>query len=455
MTPSYSSALLTDAYQLSMIQTYVENQMLDLAVFELYVRNLPRDRNFLIAAGINPALDFLETLQFTPDELQWLKETHRYSTSFLHYLKNFRFTGQVDGVLEGSIVFQNEPLLRVIAPLPEAQFVESRLINLIQFQTMIASKAIRTHLAAQGRQIIDFGFRRSHGAEAGIMAARASYMVGFHGTSTVESARLYGIPFFGTMAHSFIQAHPSEELAFTNYALSQKSPVIFLIDTYNIKQAALTVSRITPQLRAQGAQIQGVRIDSGNLIHESQEVREIFNQHQLEDLKIFVSGNLDERAIENVLQSQAPIDGFGVGTKLNTSADAPYLECVYKLQEYAGELKQKYSQGKSSLPGRKQIYRVITQEGELTYDLLALQDETPPLLPSGASATPLLSTLMEHGKRKAAPETLEIIQKRVLSQVSQLPKTLRALNQSPAPYPVKLSASLQHYAQRNPLTRSP
>ena len=452
MTLSYSSALLTDAYQLSMMQTYLENQMVDLAVFELYVRNLPRDRNFLIAAGIDPALDFLENLHFTPDELQWLKKTHRYSSSFLQYLKNFRFTGQVDGVLEGSIVFQNEPILRITAPLPEAQFVESRLINIIQFQSMIASKAIRTHLVAQGRQILDFGLRRSHGAEAGIMAARASYIAGFHGTSTVESARLYGIPYFGTMAHSFIQAHSSEELAFERYALSQKSPVIFLIDTYNIKNAALIVSKITPRLRAQGAQIQGVRIDSGNLIEESRAVRQILNQHHLEDLKIFVSGNLEEKAIEQILQSQAPIDGFGVGTKLTTSSDAPYLECVYKLQEYAGELKQKHSSGKVSLPGSKQIYRIMTPEGELTSDLLSLQSEPPPSPHPGALITPLLTTLMKHGKRSFTPEPLETIQRRVLSQVSKLPEPLRALKQSPSPYPVTLSTRLQHYAQKRSLT---
>ena len=447
---SYSSALFTDAYQISMMQTYFETQMTDLAVFELYVRNLPQNRNFLIAAGIDQALDFLETVQFTEEEVQWLRSTQRYSDLFLDSLKDFRFTGCVEGVPEGSIIFQNEPILKVIAPLPEAQFVESRLINLIQFQSMIASKAIRSHLVADGKQLMDFGLRRSHGAEAGLMIARASFLAGFHGTSTLSSAKEFGIPYFGTLAHSFIQAHPSEEAAFKRYALSQKGPVIFLIDTYNIKAAATLISTLTPQLRAQGAQVLGVRIDSGDLVQESQEVRKILDRNHLQDLKIFVSGNLDEYAIEQITHAQAPVEGFGVGTKLATSADAPYLECVYKLQEYGGQLKQKRSAGKSTLPGSKQIYRASLPHGEYAHDILALTTETISSTHPGIHYQPLLTPLMKNGKRLSAAQSLDTLQKRVLSEVLKLPKPLRALHPSPSPYPVRLSPKLEALSKKKP-----
>ena len=352
-----SSPLLTDLYQLNMIEAYLAYGESRTAVFELFVRKLPARRGFLMAAGLEQALKFLEDLRFSSEEIEWLKSTGRFSARTLAYLADLRFTGDVHALPEGTIFFANEPILRVTAPLPEAQLVEARLINIVHFQTLIASKAARMVLAAPGKLLVDFGLRRAHGAEAGLMAARASYIAGFAGTATVLAAKLFDIPIFGTMAHSYIQAHDSEAVAFERFAHARPDGLVFLIDTYDTEAAARKVVALAPRLKAAGISISGVRLDSGDLIALSKSVRRILDEGGLGDVTIFASGGLDEDQLVAMAKAHAPIDGFGIGTSLTTSSDAPALDCAYKLQEYAGSPRRKHSAGKATWPGRKQVWR--------------------------------------------------------------------------------------------------
>jgi nicotinate phosphoribosyltransferase len=438
-----TSALLTDSYQLSMMQAYVENGMTQNAIFELFVRQLPKNRNFLIAAGLEQAIQFLESVHFTPEEIEWMQGTKLYRPSFLEYLRYFRFTGDVDAIDEGTPFFAQEPMIRVSAPLPEAQLIESRLINLIHFQTAIASKAARTKLAAKDKLLFDFGFRRSHGAEAGLLAARATYMSGYSGTSTVKAGQLYQIPIFGTMAHSFIQAHASESLAFENFAKNHIGPLAFLLDTYDTEKAAQKVVQLLPTLRAQGIQIDGVRLDSGNLVAHSQQVRKILNNGGLNHVKILVSGNLEEKSIHKLIFTGAPIDGFGVGTRLSTLEDAPHLDCVYKLQEYADQPRRKRSEGKITLPGSKQVYRISSSNGTFLQDTITL-------VQNPQQGTPLLKPVMRSGIRLNSPLALETIQRYFLEQLKLLPKVLLE-SDSPAVeerYPIKVAECILDLAQK-------
>ena len=346
MNPA-TSPLLTDLYQFNMLQAYLDHGQTDTAVFEFFVRRLPARRGFLMAAGLEQALDFLENLQFSKEEVDWLRQNYQFTDRFLDYLANLRFTGDVDAMPEGTIFFANEPIIRVAAPLPEAQLVETRLINILHFQSLIASKAARMVLAAPGKQLIDFGLRRAHGAEAGLMAARASYLAGFAGTATVLARKDFGIPIFGTMAHSFIQAHDDETAAFSAFAHSRPDNLVLLIDTYDTEAAARTVVKLAHRLKEAGITVHGVRLDSGDLIALSMSVRRILNDGDLQDVTIFASGGLDEDELVRMLDANAPIDGFGVGTSLTTSSDAPALDCAYKLQEYAGIARRKRSVGKA------------------------------------------------------------------------------------------------------------
>jgi nicotinate phosphoribosyltransferase len=331
---------MTDLYQLTMLQAYFDEGMEETAVFEFFVRKLPPCRGFLIAAGLEQALDYLEQLRFTPRELDWLACSGRFSRDFVDYLERLRFTGDVHAMAEGTIFFPPEPILRVTAPIPQAQLVETRLINLLHFQTLIASKAARTVLVAPGRGLIDFGFRRAHGAEAGVLAARAGYVAELSGSATVLAGLLYGVPVYGTMAHSFVQAHDEELGAFERFAHAQPDNVVLLIDTYDTEAAAEKVVALAPRLRQQGITINGVRLDSGDLADLTHKLRRILDAGGLQHVRILASGNLDEEAVRTLVSSGAPIDDFAIGTRLDTSADAPYLDCVYKLQEYAGRAPQ-------------------------------------------------------------------------------------------------------------------
>lgn len=429
-----TNPLLTDLYQLSMIEAYLQNAETKTAVFEFFVRKLPPRRKFLIAAGLEQALGFLETLRFSPDDIEWLAKSGRFGRSLLDYLASFRFTGEVHAMPEGTAFFANEPILRVTAPLPQAQLVETRLINILHFQCLIASKAARLVLAAPGKTLIDFGLRRAHGAEAGLMAARASYIVGLAGTATVLAGKSYDIPLFGTMAHSFVQAYDDETSAFENFARARPEGVVLLIDTYDTEAAALKVVALAPRLKDAGIRIAGVRLDSGDLITLSKSVRQILDHGGLKDVTIFASGGLDEDELLAVTVANAPIDGFGVGTSLTTSADVPALDCAYKLQEYAGLARRKLSAGKETWPGRKQVWRRFSSDGRMAGDVLSLEDEDQ-------LGEPLIREMMQEGRRLHKPESLTETRGRAADNLKALPEPLRRLDLDGS-YPVTVSDRL-------------
>jgi len=430
-----SAALDTDLYQLTMMQGYFDQNMNDTAVFEFYVRELPAGRGFLMAAGLEQVLDYLEDLRFTSRDLEWMRDSGFFSKSFVDSLEGFRFTGDAHALPEGTVFFPNEPILRITAPLSQAQLVETRIINLLQFQVMIASKAARIVLAAPGKTLIDFGLRRSHSAEAGLFAARASYIAGFTGTATIPAGALWDIPLFGTMAHSFILAHEDETQAFANFARSHPDNVVFLLDTYDTENAAHKIVNLAPRLKQEGIDIRGVRLDSGDLQDHARKVRKILDAGGLDEVKIFASGDLDEDRLQNFEFCKAPIDGYGIGTRLTTSADAPMLNCAYKLQEYAGQPRRKRSEGKSTLPGCKQVYRKFSDDHKMAADTLALDKEN-------MDGKPLIETCMRQGKRCRPTVSLNEIRERVAKELNRLPEPLRSLQQD-SPYPVEISNTLK------------
>jgi len=428
------SPLLTDLYQLTMLQGYIEEGLHDEAVFEFYVRQMPENRSFFVAAGLESCLRFLENLAFTEEELRYLEGTKRFSSALIAYLRTLRFNGDVHGLPEGTVFFPNEPLLRITAPLPVAQLIETRLINFLHFETLIATKAARCILAAQGRAaLIDFGLRRAHGAEAGLLAARACYLAGFIGTATVPAELLYGIPIFGTMAHSYIEAHPDEETAFLKFAEANPGNVTLLIDTYDTIEGAKTAARVAGKLSDKNIRVRAVRLDSGDLLALSREVRAILDAEGFPEIQIFASGNLDEYSVAELLMRGAPINGFGIGTKLDTSADVPYLECAYKLMEYAGEPRLKKSSGKATYPGRKQVFRLV-QDKRMIGDTIGLETERQ-------DGTPLIRKVMAGGKRLEQPEPLPDLARRTKEQLQQLPPSLCHLTGTES-YPVTISDAL-------------
>ncbi|MGA7390440.1 MAG: nicotinate phosphoribosyltransferase [Pseudolabrys sp.] len=450
MNPS-SSALLTDLYQMNMIQAYLDHDETKTAVFEFFVRKLPARRGFLIAAGLEQAIQFLENMRFSREEIEWLASTRRFEKSLLDRLSDFRFTGDVHAVREGRVFFANEPILRITAPMPQAQLLETRLINLLHFQTLIASKAARMVLAAPGKLLVDFGLRRAHGAEAGLMAARASYIAGFAGTATMLAEKMFGIPTYGTMAHSFVEAYDTETAAFESFAHSRPQNLTLLIDTYDTEAAARKVVALAPQLAAAGIKISAVRLDSGDLILLARNVRRILNDGGLSHISIFASGGLDEDYIAEIVRAAAPIDGFGIGTSLTTSSDAPALDCAYKLQEYAGLPRRKRSSGKATWPGRKQVWRQYGPDGRLAGDTLSIETESHP-------GEQLIELVMKDGLRLRPAPTLAEIRAQAKNDLERLPESLCELEPGTT-YPVevadtlvKLAAEVDHrVAQRERL----
>jgi nicotinate phosphoribosyltransferase len=436
---SSQSVLLTDLYQLTMLQGYFDRGMEETAVFEFFVRKLPLQRNFLVAAGLEQALSFLENLRLTGEELEWISGQAAFRPTFVRYLEKLRFTGDVHAMPEGTVFFPNEPILRVTAPLPQAQLVESRLINLLHFQTLIASKAVRSVIVAPNKLLVDFGLRRAHGAEAGLLAARASYLVGFAGSATVLAAPLFGVPIFGTMAHSFIQAHDDESVAFEHFAHSFPENVILLIDTYDTEAAAEKVVQLAPKLESDGIKIKGIRLDSGDLAAHAFKVRRILDDGGLGHVTIFASGSVDEYVLERLLQKKAPIDGFGIGTHMDTSADAPYLDCAYKLVEYAGKARRKRSEGKVLWPGRKQVYRSYDDMGFMVGDVLSLEDDK---LPGEA----LIRPVMKGGRRLSASVSLMHLRDQTLNQLKRLPESLKGFDPAPS-YLVTVSEAIRNLAR--------
>jgi nicotinate phosphoribosyltransferase len=433
-----ASPLLTDLYQLNMLEAYLANGQTETAVFEFFFRRLPARRGFLVAAGLEQALDYLESLHFSSEDIEWLQRTGRFSARLVDYLAQLRFTGDVHAMPEGTVFFPNEPILRVTAPLPQAQLVETRLINILHYQSMIASKAARAVLIARGKLLVDFGLRRAHGGEAGVMAARASYLAGFAGTATVLAEKLYGIPSFGTMAHSFIEACDDEMTAFEQFANARPSNLTLLIDTYDTLAAAHKVVALAPRLAARGITIRSVRIDSGDLVAQSKAVRAILDQGGLSEIGIFASGGLDEDAVADLLRAGAPFTGFGLGTALTTSSDVAALDCAYKLQEYAGIARRKRSTGKATWPGRKQVWRSYGSDGRMSADALSLETDKQ-------SGEPLLELVMRAGRRIAPAPPLVESRARVASSLARLPDALRGLEPKLA-YRVDVSDALERLA---------
>jgi nicotinate phosphoribosyltransferase len=428
------SPLLTDLYQLTMLQGYFEAGMTGPAVFELFVRKLPPARNFLVAAGLEQVLEYVAGLAFAEDELAWIDTSGIFAPGFADRLAGLRFTGDIDAVPEGTVFFPNEPIVRVTAPMPEAQLLETRLVNLVHYETLVASKAARARLVAPGKRLIDFGLRRAHGAEAGLLAARASWLAGFDGTATTLAAPAFGIPVFGTMAHSFVQSHADETEAFRHFARVFPANAVLLIDTYDTVGAA----RIVVALVAEGLPVRGVRLDSGDLAALAREVRAVLDAGGLAKSIIFASGNLDEYRVRELVADGAPIDAFGIGTALVTSADAPALDMVYKLQEYGGRARRKRSAGKATWPGRKQVYRRYAADGTLAGDAVTVEGDPQ-------EGTALLAPVMRDGKRVAPAPSLDAIRVHAAAELARLPGALRALDEAPV-YPVEIAPALRRLA---------
>ncbi|HXD44694.1 MAG TPA: nicotinate phosphoribosyltransferase [Pseudolabrys sp.] len=433
-----ASALATDLYELNMVQAYLDRGEDGEAVFEFFVRRLPERRGFLLAAGLDDVLAYLETLQFSAEEIDWLKKSGRFRANLIDYLASFHFSGDVHAIPEGTVCFPNEPLIRITAPLPQAQLVESRLINILHFQTMVASKAARMVLAAPGKTLADFGLRTAHGAEAGLFSARASFIAGFSGAANVEAGLRYGIPVVGTMAHSFIQVHDDETQAFEDYARARPDGVVLLIDTYGTEAGARKVVELAPRLKRDGISIRGVRIDSGDLIAAARKVRGILDAGGCKDVVILVSGGINEDVLQGMMREKAPIDGFGIGVNLDASIDAPSLDCAYKLQEFKDRPRRKRSEGKATWPGRKQVWRAYDADGRMRGDVLSVEDDRH-------DGETLIVPVMRGGKRLAPAESLAAIRARAARELARLPEPLAALTPG-HDYPVEVAAVLRALA---------
>ncbi|MER3400605.1 MAG: nicotinate phosphoribosyltransferase [Thermoflexus sp.] len=427
--------LVTDLYELTMAQAYWAHGMTGLATFSLFVRELPPERGFLVAAGLEDVLRFLEGFRFSPEALAYLESTGIFSRAFLETLADLRFTGDVWAVPEGTLVFANEPILEITAPILQAQIAETYVIHQIHLQTMIATKAARCVAAARGRALVDFALRRTHGVDAGLKVARCTYLVGFQATSNVLAGRRYGIPITGTMAHSFIMAFEEEEEAFRAFAETFPERAIFLIDTYDTLEGARKAARVAQEMARKGQRLLGVRLDSGDLLALSREVRRILDEAGLREVRILASGGLDEYRIAALLEAGAPIDAFGVGTRMGVSEDAPWLDMVYKLVAYEGRPARKRSPGKASLPGPKQVFRFYAEDGQMQEDVLALREETVP------GGMPLLEKVMEGGRLLRPHPPLAILRERFQKEFRRLPERYKALRNAPR-YPVRLSPAL-------------
>jgi nicotinate phosphoribosyltransferase len=430
------TGLLTDLYELNMAASYWRRDMNDQATFNLFVRRLPPTRGFLVAAGIESCLDFLHELRFDEDDLRYLSETLGFTARDLEAFRRFKFTGDVWAVPEGRVALAGEPLVQVTASLPEAQLIETLLLNQVTFETTIASKAARCVIAAAGRDVIDFAFRRTQGIEAGLDVARVSALVGFAATSNVEAARRYGLVATGTMAHSYIEAFPSEIEAFRAFAQDFPERSTFLVDTYDTMRGVERAIAVIKELGLRGRL--GIRIDSGNLGQLTRQARRVLDRSDLKNVRVIVSGGLDELQIEELVRSGAPIDAFGVGTRMGVSADYPYLDTAYKLVIYGERPVMKLSRGKVTAPGRTQVFRKSRPFG----DLVTLYDEAVP-----AGREPLLEQLMTNGRRTGSRPTLAESRARFQSDLALLPASARDLRAPKAPTARSSSALLRMSAE--------
>ena len=442
-----SSGLLTDLYELTMAAGYVQNRFHARATFELFVRDLPAERNYLVVAGLEQAVDFLESVRFTGEEIAYVRSLpvfRHVHADFFNYLSEFHFRGDVWALPEGTIFFPGEPVLRVCAAIAEAQIVETSLLSIMHLQTLIASKAARLTAAAGGRPVIEFGSRRAHGVEASVLAARAAFIGGCAGTSNTYAGYRFGLPVHGTQAHSWIMAHEDESEAFGRFLDVFPERSTLLVDTYDVRGAM-------EKIVAGGRRPGGVRLDSGDVLADSRWVRRRLDQAGWKEVQIFVSGDMEENRIEALVQSGAPIDAFGVGTALATSSDAPNLGVIYKLVEVqAGDRVRgtaKFSDGKKTYPGRKQVFRFVDAQGKYSGDVIGLEDEAVP------STQPLLRPVMRDGRRletleQDPPTAARKAQARFLTSRAHLPDRLLRLAAADPPYRVSRSPLLKAMSEQ-------
>jgi len=433
-------ALLLDLYELTMAQAYFAYKPRTMATFDLFVRQLPRNRSYLVACGLEDILDYIHNLRFSREDLRYLKSRKLFSGAFLSYLAQFRFRGDIWAMPEGTIFFPQEPLLRVTAPIIEAQIIESFLLNTVNLQSMIASKAARVVVAAGGRPVFDFSLRRTHGAEAGLKVARSSYIAGFSGTATVEAGRLYGIPIVGTMAHSFVMSFKQEIESFLAYSHIFPQNSILLVDTYDVKKGIQNAIATGLSLKDKGYRLSGIRLDSGDIVAWSKLARKMLDAAGLEYVRIFASGNLDEFKIRELLLRGARVDSFGVGTHMGASIDAPCLDVIYKLSEASDESGKflptmKLSRSKVTYPGRKQVFRLRDKSGRYLRDILALEKEN-------IKGAPLLKKVVSKGRVIYQTPPLDKIRKKVAREILHFSSGLTAVYPKYR-YPVVISNKLK------------
>ena len=432
-----SQGLFSDLYQLTMGQAYWHSGTTAEATFSLFFRKYPPDRGYFVFAGLTDALEYLENLRFSDDDIAFLRSTRIFRDNFLGYLSKLRFTGSVRAMPEGTIFFTNAPVIEVTAPIIEAQLVETFLLNQVNLQSVLATKASRVVRAARGRMIVDFAARRTHGADAANKLARVSYMAGFAGTSNVLAGGLYGMPIHGTMAHSFVMAFEDEADSFRAYASSFPDTSTFLVDTYDTLEGTRKAIEVALEMKPRGHALRAIRLDGGDLLDLSSKCRHLLDEAGLEDVQIFASGGLDEFEVDALLKAGAPIDGFGVGTKVGVSADAPWTDCAYKLVEYDGRPVLKLSSEKQTTPGPKQVYRQRSEDGAYLSDTIALATQDPP---EGAEA--LLTEVLRNGKVMAPSPTLDELRERFKREFACLPAQHKALR-SPQLYEVAISGELE------------
>ena len=432
--------LLTDLYELTMAQCYFQNGMSGLATFSLHVRTAPPDRGYMVCAGLEEVLRYLEEWSFSESDMEYLRSSGIFHQDFLDALPQVRFTGDVWAIPEGRIFFPEEPILEVTGPVMEAQAVETFIINQVHLQSLIATKASRCVSAAQGRVVSDFSLRRTHGVDAGMKVARCSYIGGAASTSNVLAGKIYGIPPAGTMAHSFVTSFPTEIEAFRAYGRSFPNRSIFLIDTYDTIAGAHQAVVAAKEMEERGDRLFGVRLDSGNFDNLSRAVRAILDDAGLDYVKIVASGGLDEHDVARLSSAGAPIDIFGVGTRMGVSADAPTVDMAYKMVSYGGNPVMKLSEGKVSLPAEKQVFRIKDSSGQMTEDIIAGRDEP------GMTGEPLLEKVMGGGRIVGQQPPLQQMRERLESDLSSLDGHHKALK-SPRIYPVRLSPALERLRQ--------
>ena len=435
-----SLALLTDLYQLTMAQSYWQSGKSETATFSLFIRSYPPNRGFFVSAGLEDVLDYLQEFSFDRPAIDYLHSTRLFAADFLDSLKGLRFTGEVWAIPEGRLFFKDEPIIEITAPVIEAQIVETFVINQINLQALIATKAARCVHAAAGRGVVDFSLRRTHGIDAGMKVARSSYLAGFSGTSNVAAGQRYGIPIVGTMAHSFVTSFEREIDSFRSFVRSFPDNSTLLIDTYDTLAGARKAVEVAREMAARGQRLRGVRIDSGELASLAKEVRRIFDEAGFRDVKIIGSGGLDEYDLAALAEASAPYDSYGVGTRMGVSADAPWFDMAYKLVEYNGRPVLKLSTGKVSSPGKKQIFRFADGRRRPLRDVIALRHEEL------SGAEPLLQKVLEEGKRAAPSPSLKDIRETFLDEFSRLDEAIKSI-QDPANYPVELSPRLQRLKQ--------